>query len=238
MSETMRLWIEMVFNVIYVIVVWSMVACLWRRRTAVAPDRQAAARRLGWAFGLLALGDTGHVGFRVLAYASGNLEMTVRLFGNPVSLVSLGTFATSVTVTLFYVMMVFVWRERFQKRIGRFEWVLFAAAAARLVMLFLPQNEWAGIDSPYPWSIYRNIPLLVQGLGVTWLILRDAVKARDRTFLWIGAMILVSYACYTPVLFLARQYPLVSLLMMPKTLAYLAVAFIAYFDLYPKRQIA
>jgi hypothetical protein len=235
MSETARMWMEISFNVAYLIVVWTLVIIMVRRYSEVTVTGKNTAKWVLIAFGLLALGDTGHVGFRVLAYALGNLEMTVNLFGGSVSLISIGTFATSVTVTLFYVMMVFVWRERFNKRIGWFEWILFAAAAVRIVMLLLPQNEWALIDPPYPFNIYRNIPLLVQGLGVTWLILRDAVKDHDRSFIWIGEMILVSYACYTPVLFLAREYPLIALLMMPKTLAYLAVAFIAYFDLYPKK---
>lgn len=234
MTDTTRMWVEISFNIAYLIAVWALVALMIRRFKNVPAGKQPTARWVIWAFGLLALGDTGHVGFRVVVYALGNLEATVNLFGTPVSLLSLGTLATSITVTLFYMLMVFVWKERFGKRLGWFEYLLFAAAAIRLVMLALPQNEWALTGPPYPWNIYRNIPLLVQGLGVTWLILRDAVKAKDKAFVWIAVMILVSYACYTPVLFLAHIYPLVGMLMMPKTLAYLAVALIAYFDLYPK----
>ena len=130
--------------------------------------------------------------------------------------------------------MILVWRERFGGRLGWFEWLLIATAALRLVILLLPQNQWNNPNDPYLWSIYRNIPLVVQGLGIVYLILRDALKKRDRTFIWIGAMILVSYACYAPVILFVRQIPLIGMLMMPKTLAYLAVAFIAYFELYPK----
>lgn len=235
MSDTARMWMESSFNIAYLIAVWWLVVVMIRRFSVVAAASKTTAKWVTVAFALLALGDTGHVGFRVVAYALGNLEMTVNLFGSPISLLSLGTFATSVTVTLFYAVMVLAWKERFDKRLGWFEWLLFVAAAARLVMLFLPQNEWAGIESPYPWNVYRNIPLLVQGLGVTWLILRDAAKAKDKAFLWIAAMILVSFACYTPVILLAHRIPLISLLMIPKTLAYLAVAFIGYFALYPKK---
>jgi hypothetical protein len=45
-------------------------------------------------------------------------------------------------------------------------------------------------------------------------------------------MILVSYACYIPVVFLVQRVPLLGMLMIPKTLAYLAIGFLAYADLY------
>jgi len=186
------------------------------------------------AFGLLALGDTGHVGFRVVGYAFGNINTTINLFGGRILLAGVGALATAITVTFFYVMMVLVWRERFGGKLGWFEWLLFAAAALRLVILVLPQNQWNSIDEPYLWSLIRNAPLVLQGLGVAYLVLRDAIKKHDRTFIWIAVMILVSFACYAPVILFVRQIPLLGMLMMPKTLAYLAVAFIAYFALYPR----
>ena len=64
------------------------------------------------------------------------------------------------------------------------------------------------------------------------LILRDALATRDNTFKWIGVSILVSYACYTPVIFWATQVPLLGMLMIPRTMAYLPVAFLAYRELY------
>ena len=68
----------------------------------------------------------------------------------------------------------------------------------------------------------------MQGLGVAYLILRDARQNQDRTFTWIGISILVSYACYLPVILFVQQAPLVGMLMIPKTLAYIAVAVLAY----------
>jgi hypothetical protein len=50
-------------------------------------------------------------------------------------------------------------------------------------------------------------------------------------------MILVSYACYIPVILFVQQAPMVGMLMIPKTLAYVAVGFIAYGELFrPRRQ--
>ena len=86
-------------------------------------------------FALLALGDTGHVGFRVWAYALGDLDATIRLFGVDLGLVGLGALATAITVTLFYVMVQFIWKRRFQKPYGWFGWLLFGSVVVRFILM-------------------------------------------------------------------------------------------------------
>ena len=232
MSEAVQMWTEISFNVAYLIVVWALVGTMARRQARVAPADQRVARLVKWAFALLALGDTGHVGFRVLAYAQGNLEAEINLFGRQFGLVGLGALSTAITVTFFYVLMLEMWRARLGKRYGWFGYLLLAAAGVRLLLMIPPANQWNSTVPPQPWSLYRNLPLVVQGLGVAYLILRDARRAGDRTFSWMGAMILVSYACYAPVILFVQTVPIVGMLMIPKTLAYVAIGFIAYFDLY------
>ena len=238
MSENMRIWAEISFNLLYLVVIYWLVILMIRRRGDVAVEKRPLANLFIWAFGLLALGDTGHVGFRVWAYARGGLEQTISLFGREVGLVGLGALATSITVTLFYVLVLIIWRARFGKL---YDWVgrlLFAAAAIRFLIMLSPNNEWNNVVPPQPWSLYRNLPLMVQGLGVAFLILRDARAAGDRTFTWVGLMILTSYAFYMPVIFLVQRYPLVGMLMIPKTMAYVAIAFIAYFSLFKREETA
>ncbi len=98
MSETMRMWIEVSFNLTYLIVVWGLVIAMWRNQSRVSPANLPVARRFMWAFALLALGDTGHVGFRVVAYALGGLDVRAAVLGIPVSLIGVGAVATAVTV--------------------------------------------------------------------------------------------------------------------------------------------
>lgn len=232
MSETARMWMEITFNVAYLIVIWGLVITMKRREWAVAPEDLRVARLVRWAFTLLALGDTGHVGFRVLAYAQGNLEATITIFGLELGLVGLGALSTAVTVTFFYVLMLEVWRTRFGKKYGWFEYLLLAAAGARLLIMIPAANQWNNTVPPQPWSLYRNLPLMILGLGVAYLLLRDARRAQDRAFTWIGVMILVSYALYIPMILFVQQVPLIGMLMIPKTMAYVAIGFIAYSDLY------
>jgi hypothetical protein len=239
MSETTRMWIEIIFNLAYLVVIWGLVIALLLRRKELSSAQRQLSDRITAAFALLALGDTGHVGFRVWAYASEGLESQISLFGRSISLVGVGALMTAVTVTLFYMLMLEVWRLRFHRRYGTFEYFLLITGATRLYMLTLPINEWWRVVPDQPWSTIRNIPLMILGLGIAFLILRDAIAGHDHTFRWIGISILISYACYIPVILFVQQSSMIGMLMIPKTMAYLAIGFLAYFDLHrPKKQSA
>jgi hypothetical protein len=174
-----------------------------------------------WAFFLLALGDTGHVGFRVMAFISGGLEKNGTLVG-------LGALATAITVTFFYVLVLFLWKVRFKTKLGLIGCILLLAAAVRLIVMCFPQNQWASVVPPFEWSLYRNIPLMVQGIGAGVLILISAIRNNDAVFKRISLWIFVSYLCYIPVILFIQKVPVIGMLMIPKTLAYHAVALIGY----------
>lgn len=233
MSETAIMWMEITFNIAYLLVVWGLVIAMIRRQPGVPAADQPVSQLFILAFALLATGDTGHVGFRVLGYAAGGLETTVNLFGRQVSLVGLGSLATAITVTLFYVVLLVIWQRRFNNPYGWFGRLLFTAPAVRFALMVPPVNQWNQVVPPQPWSIIRSLPLILLGLGVAYLMLRDARNSGDETFKWIGVMILVSYGFYLPVVFFVQQVPMIGMLMIPKTLAYVAAGFIAYVNLFP-----
>lgn len=235
MSDSARMWVEVVFNVAYLAAVWGIVIAMARQRARVAPADRRVAQLGRWAFFLLALGDTGHVGFRVLAYAQGDLEATISVFGRQIGLVGLGALATAITVTLFYVLMLEMWQARYRRPYGWFGGLLFAAALVRLALMIPAVNQWNSVVPPQPWSIIRNLPLTVLGLGVAYLFLRDALRTHDRPFVWVGALIVVSYAMYIPVILFVQQAPAVGMLMIPKTLAYVGVAVVLYRSLYVRQ---
>lgn len=228
MSQDLRNWIETAFNLAYLAGIWGLVAAMARRRHHVAREHGPVAWLFLAVFALLALGDTGHVGFRVLAFAGGGLEQRLNVGGLEVGLVGAGALATAVTVTFFYAGLVLIWQRRFAQPLGVWGWVLLAAGVIRLVVMAFPENNWNSTVPPQPWSLYRNLPLMVQGLGVAALILRDAFATRDRVFQWLGALILVSYAFYIPVILWVQAAPAIGMLMIPKTLAYVAMAVLAY----------
>ena len=231
MSESLRITVEIGFNVLYLIVVWAMVYLMTRRLPEVTSRNYPVANRFRWAFLLLALGDTGHVGFRVVAYALGGLET------NPLW-VGLGALATAITVTFFYVLMLDIWRVRFDRKYGWFEYPLLASVPARFIVMALPGNDWGSTVPPVFWGPFRNIFLIILGVGVLYLILRDSLKTKDRLFRWVAYCIFFSYLFYVPVIFWVREIPMLGMLMIPKTVMYVAIAFLAYRGVYPQRNLA
>jgi hypothetical protein len=229
MPESLRTTVEIGFNVLYLIVVWFMVYLMTRRLPEVSSENYPVANRFRWAFLLLALGDTGHVGFRVVAYALGGLD------ANPLW-VGLGALATAITVTFFYVLMLDIWRVRFDRTYGWFEYLLIASVPVRFIVMAFPGNQWGSSVPPVFWGPFRNLFLMILGIGVLYLILRDAIKADDRLFRWVAYCIFFSYLFYTPVIFWVREVPMLGMLMIPKTIMYVAIAFLAYNGLYPRRE--
>ena len=238
MAENAQVLMETLFNVFYLMAVWGLVVAMLKRRALIAPDEQGEALWIMLAFAFLALGDTGHVGFRVIAYAQGGLETTISIFGSQMYLVALGSVATAWTFTVFYVCMLFMWKERYSKKMETAAWLVVACAVIRSVIMILPGNEWNSLLSPRPIAIARNTPLLLMQLGMIYLILRDARPAHDGTFTWIGIMIILSFVCFAPVVLLVHSYPTLGMLMIPKTIAYLAIAVIGFKGLYARKEAA
>ena len=219
MSDVLLLWFEIIFDVLYLITVWALVMFMWMKRSNLKEETKRIGLLFILAFFLLALGDTGHVGFRVIAYGTGGLE------DNP-TLVGLGALATAITVTGFYMIVAEVWRLRFDKKRNIVWWFLIITGAVRLAIMIPTGNSWGSVVPPFNWSLARNIPLMIQGIIIGILLLKDGIKAEDCFSKKISIMIFISYACYLPVILFVQKAPMLGMLMIPKTLAYIAVAII------------
>jgi hypothetical protein len=220
MTQEIRTVVELVFNIAYLLTIWTVVGLMMARYGQTAAANRPLFKRMLWMFALLALGDSGHVGFRAFAILNGGLEANAALLG-------IGALSTAVTVTVFYMLLVDVWRVRFHKTMGWFQWALIAAGVIRLVVMAFSQKQWGALAPPHRWGPLRDSFLVVQGLGVMALILRDARQAGDKPFELIGWMIALSYLFYAPVILWSAAIPLLGMLMIPKTCAYVAAAFIA-----------
>ena len=232
MNSLITVYFESGFNIMYLALVWMLVVLMTRNLPTVNVKDRSTAGLIRVAFMLLAAGDTGHVGFRVIGYLLGGLNTQVNILGSSMSLAGLGTLTTSFTVTVFYMLLVYVWQKRFQQSSNGLTSFLLATGLFRLILMALPGNDWAAVVPLQPMSIYHNIPLMIQGMGVIGLFLYSGYRENDHTFKLIGWMIFVSFAFYVPVILFAQQVPMLGMLMIPKTCAYLVVAWVAYRDLW------
>lgn len=228
MNHNLTIWFEILFDVAYLSAIWLIIIRMTIVMPTVSLQDRPAARLIRLAFILLAAGDTGHVGLRVIAALMGSPEAQVKLFGTSMSLVGLGMLTTAYTVTFFYMVFVFLYKERFQQPDNWITYFLLGTGLVRLIFMALPGNKWGSAVPPQPMSIYRNLPLILQGIGILFLFFREAYKRKDSLFTKVAWLITASFAFYLPVILFAQQIPIIGLLMIPKTIAYLAIAWLFY----------
>ena len=174
---------------------------------------------------VLGLGDSFHLVPRAVALCTTGLENYVVPLG-------IGKFITSITMTFFYILLYYVWRIRYNVQ-GK-TWLtisFYLLAAARIVLCLFPQNAWTSADAPLSWGIYRNIPFALIGLLIIVLFYQSAKKAKDASFRFMWLTIVLSFGFYIPVVLWADVNPLIGMLMIPKTCAYVWTVLIGYLDM-------
>lgn len=209
--------IETLFDVCYLV---SVITIGIRMVKSSKNSRQF--KLFGWMAIVLGAGDSFHLIPRMIALCTTGLEnFTVAL--------GLGKWITSVTMTLFYVLLYYVWRERYEiKGQKNLTTAVYLFAAIRIALCMMPQNNWLSADAPLSWGIYRNIPFAVIGLITIVLFYTSAKQNNDTAFKWMWMTIVLSFGFYIPVVLWANTIPMIGMLMIPKTCAYVWTVVIGY----------
>ncbi len=100
--------------------------------------------------------------------------------------------------------------------------------ALRIVLCLMPQYAWLSAAAPLSWGIYRNIPFALMGLIIIVLFYKSAKENNDSSFRWMWLTIVLSFAFYIPVVLWADVIPMIGMLMIPKTCAYVWTVLIGY----------
>lgn len=207
---------ETTFDAIYLVTVITLGILMIRQA------KTAQFRLFGWMAVVLGAGDAFHLVPRAWALCTTGLENYTFALG-------LGKAITSVTMTVFYVLLYYVWRQRYrvQKQNGLTA-VVYLLAGLRVVLCLMPQNQWFSASAPLSWGIYRNIPFALLGILIIVLFYRSAKAQQDRAFRWMWLTIVLSFAFYIPVVLWADVYPMIGMLMISKTCAYVWTVCIGY----------
>ncbi len=184
--------------------------------------RTAKGNKQRLRFGLLTLvlvgGDAFHLAPRIYGAATGTTDTLYASLG-------FGTLVTSVTVTVFYLMLLEFWLKRTGGRRGVFLFTAYVVAGCRIALCLLRQNEWFAENPPLSWGIYRNIPFVILGAMVVWLLCKGR---SDRHFKWGWLAVTLSFLFYLPVVLFADAVPVVGMLMLPKTACYVWLVVMGY----------
>ena len=97
-----------------------------------------------------------------------------------------------------------------------------------LALCMMPQNQWLSAEAPLSWGIYRNIPFALLGLVIIVLFYNSAKEKEDKAFRWMWLTIVLSFGFYIPVVLWADTVPMIGMLMIPKTCAYVWTVWIGY----------
>ena len=206
---------ETLFDIVYLCTVIFM---------GITMVKKAEGRKTVKLFGMMAVllgaGDAFHLVPRAWALCTDGLA-------NHAAALGFGKFITSITMTVFYVILYHIWRNRYEIQ-GRqgLSYLVYGLAAIRVLLCFHPGNQWLRADAPITWGIYRNIPFAA--LGVLLIVLWYQKAKQDRVFHFMWLAVTLSFAFYIPVVLWADIYPMVGMLMIPKTCAYVWVVWMGY----------
>lgn len=205
---------ETVFDILYLLTV-IIAGIILLNGAAFASQR--------WWFGVMALvlggGDSFHLIPRMIALWTTGFENHAQSLG-------IGKAITSITMTGFYVILWTIGLQHYPAILPAF-WtsIIYGLALLRIVLCLLPINHWTTDQSSVRWGIIRNVPFVLLGALVMGLFIGGARQTADG-FAWLWLAILISFACYIPVVLWAHEKPSLGMLMMPKSCAYAAIILI------------
>lgn len=182
--------------------------------------RNSKGRKEILLFGIMSLtlvfGDAFHLVPRVLE--------AINSTGDYHAAKGIGTLITSITMTLFYLIMYYVYSLRYSYHNKVLMSAMIGLAIIRIALCLFPQNDWTG-DSPVIWGIYRNIPFLIMGIIMIVLFFKER---SDKAYSLMYLAITLSFLFYLPVVLWADVNPMIGMFMLPKTCMYIWIVWMGY----------
>ncbi|MCR4778057.1 MAG: hypothetical protein K5858_04355 [Lachnospiraceae bacterium] len=196
---------ESSFDIIYLI--FAIVTGL----IILAKRKDSLGRLMGCAALILGCGDAFHLVPRVLNYFV-DADFTFWL--------GFGKLVTSITMTVFYVLMYRIWLSAYKEPAHKtFSICFYAFAICRIALCLMPGNNWFTNDSPLLWGILRNIPFIVVGCMIVIIYFKKRSEIKEFKLIWL--FVTLSFAFYIPVTVGASFIPILGALMLPKTVCYM-----------------
>lgn len=207
---------ETIFDIFYLC--FALIAGL----TMLIKGKNPLVKKAGLMAALLGAGDSFHLVPRSYALCTTGLEANAAALG-------FGKFITSITMTIFYLILYYIWRDRYQikdrKNLTAAMWVL---SVLRIVLCLLPQNQWLAYRQPLLFGVLRNIPFAIMGIIIIVIFAQEAKKSNDSVFRFMPLAVALSFGFYLPVVLFSGIAPAVGVLMIPKTMAYVWIVLMGW----------
>ena len=172
---------------------------------------------------LLGAGDSFHLIPRSYAlWTPSGLEANAAALG-------LGKFITSITMTIFYLLLYYIWRDRYQikerktlqSQCGYFQ---------SLELHYVCYRKMTGLSTT---SLSRSefcVIFLLPSWGIIIIVIfcTGGRKSADSIFRFMPLAVALSFGFYLPVVLFSGILPAIGALMIPKTLAYVWIVLMSW----------
>lgn len=180
----------------------------------------ASLSQVFYLYGFLALilgaGDAFHLIPRIIKALKEESEKLTKWLG-------IGMQVSSVTMTIFYIILYYIWKALFGINVAFiYPAIIWISAIVRIFLCLMPQNNWYSKEGNQKWGIIRNVPFIFIGITMYILFLFSG-NSYGYHMQYMSIAILVSFLCYLPVVLYVKKNPMVGMLMIPKTCAYIAM---------------
>ena len=203
----MKIYGETIFDICYLII--AIVTGVY----ILVKYRNKLGGLMGSATLLLGSGDAFHLVPRVLKNFI-QYDFTAAL--------GIGKLVTSVTMTIFYILMFYIYKDKFKvENTKKIEWSIWILAIIRIILCMLPQNNWITNDSLVMMGIIRNIPFTIMGIIIIVLYYQKRKECNE--FKHICINVLLSFVFYLIVVLGAEVVPALGAFMIPKTVCYILI---------------
>ena len=132
---------ETAFDVVYLVTVITL---------GIMMIKRSGGKKEYLLFGIMAVtlgaGDAFHLIPRAVALCTTGLADYTAALG-------IGKFITSITMTVFYVILYYVWRLRYNVREKKeITMLVYILASVRIILCLFPQNQWTSADEPVSYT--------------------------------------------------------------------------------------
>ena len=181
----------------------------------LAKRKDSIGRLMGFSALILGCGDAFHLVPRVLNYFV-DKDFTPWL--------GFGKFVTSITMTIFYVLVFFLhtklfeWKEKDKNAVMI---SLFVLTIMRVSICLLPGNNWLTGEGSIFWGVLRNLPFVA--IGVLIVVFYFQRRKENNNFKRMWLYVTLSFLFYLPVATIVTLLPMLGMLMLPKTVCYMLI---------------
>lgn len=224
---------EGIFCIVYLIFIAAIVLTAFWKYSITPTGLRHSKLRLKFSFAffmgmLLLIGDGFHLVPRIIVAFRGNMWKKNVFLG-------IGNILSSITMTFFYNLLLMM-GDSIEYSGAEFNLVLETAikilTIIRVIIVLLPMNKWFSEEGSRTWAIIRNSVFSLIGILTVFglcTVIRNAYMMPGEFYMSLILLTILSFVFYLPVAINGKKNPKLGMLMMPKSICYMAMMSIIVF---------